>query len=231
MDHTTRLKMLTLAESKPPKPILLQMESGLGATDTTVDDHLKHAVHHAAASLTATRQGNHEDAAKHKQAANTHLLHASQKQNAEEHPGSHQGEKMVFGVWRKVGGDLSPAEHQKLGDDYTKHATRQKSRIDARAMLGGVHPHEVPEADKAHHYHEVKQALAMAKTHYAGQDPMKHTGDAGTQRTGPSGKPTVTAHGQASGGGGGKHHSVPMQYPSQSKVGHSGARDREDTSP
>jgi len=181
MDARTLTEMAALADRRyiPPNIArrILSEEGGMGAAEPTVDHHLSHAHHHATAALTASRLGDADAAQKHSAAANKHLLSAAQKQRAEDHPSAHgPDEKMVFGVWRKTGKEHSPAEHHAIGDKYARHAHRQKQRIDTRAMLSGVHPSEVPDHEKDHHYREVKQALSLAKTHYAGQDPMKHPG-------------------------------------------------------
>lgn len=187
----TLLQLSESAAAPPVRALRHLSEGGLGGHESTVDDHLDRAVHHATASLTAARLGDGEAAAHHSQRANAHLAHATAKQRAEDHPSAHgRDEKMVFGVWRKVGGQHTPADHQAIGDKYTRHASRQKKKIDAQAMLAGTHPSEVPHDQRDHHYKAVKQSLAMAKTHYAGQDPMDH--------------PKVAAHPHKQGQGGDK---------------------------
>lgn len=176
------LQMARLAESHYTSPTLSLVEGGLGGPEPSIDQHLGAAVKHAQHHLDASRKGDANGAQHHAQMANKHLVAAHHKHKAEQgaqRQGGGEGSKMVFGVWRKVGGQLSPDEHKALGAQYTQHAKRQKAKIDARVMLSGSHPNDLPPEAKGEHYKEVADSLKAAQSHFQGKDPLH----------GPSGAP------------------------------------------
>lgn len=133
--------------------------------ELSVDHHLEQAHHHAKHHLAASRAGDAAAAQHHATQANHHLMQARTKERAEQAHPPGQGMKMVFGVWRKVGAALSPDEHRRVGDAHAKLAKRQRTRVDARAMLAGTHPSEIPDDQKASAYADMHDHLNMAALH------------------------------------------------------------------
>lgn len=160
---TTQIRALSvLAETRYR---LAPLHEAPGSPDSfSPDDHLKAAHHHAQAHLNASRAGDAETAQHHASQANHHLMQARTKERAEMGQGQ-PGMKMVFGAWRKVGQKLSPEEHTQLAGEHKKLAHRQKLRTDARAMMAGTHPSEIPDDQKATAYADVHDHLHMAAAH------------------------------------------------------------------
>ena len=151
-------EMNALAESQV-RTVILE------ADGLTVDDHLQKAHEHAKAHLQATQNGDHKTALHHSHQAQLHTIAARGKERQEEDPSKHQGEKMVFGVWRKVGQKLSSGEHSQLAKAHATMADRTKKRLDTRALLAGTDPANLSPEEKDQHYGEVKGHLQLAAHH------------------------------------------------------------------
>jgi hypothetical protein len=92
---------------------------------------------------------------------------------------NHAGEKMVFGVWRKVGQALDPNEHSKLVDTY--HAASGESARQARNHEHHAMTTQNPELAKFHgkqaEMHDKRAKLQMRTSHYHQEKSLGRHGD------------------------------------------------------
>jgi len=160
----------------------------------TVETHLGHAERHAQAAVQHHKSGKHDDAVYHAGRAKAHLKVANEKQRAEDHPSNHRGEKMVFGVWRKIG-ELKPEGHANLADAYKQHAGRLKSRANIRSLLTRKeHPSALPSDQKERLYSRADAAQKRAEAHAQKRDPMGASKKGITKDAGPSRPLAIIGH-------------------------------------